>query len=53
MIQIRVFKEKEKEGGEEKSQFGGQWKVPIFGGIWKENEKHHFHFFSPPPANFI
>jgi hypothetical protein len=28
MIQIRAFKEKEKEGGEGKSQLGGSWKVP-------------------------
>jgi hypothetical protein len=32
MIRIRPFKEKEKKGGEGKSQLDGQWKVPIFGG---------------------
>jgi hypothetical protein len=26
------FKDKEKEGGERKSQLGGQWKVPLIGG---------------------
>jgi hypothetical protein len=35
MIRIRPFKEKEKEGGEGRSQFGGQWKVPMFDGQWK------------------
>jgi hypothetical protein len=35
MIQICPFKEKEKEGGEERSQLGGQWKVIMFGGLWK------------------
>ncbi len=34
-MQIRPFKEKEKEGGEGKSQLGGQWKVPFFSGPWK------------------
>jgi hypothetical protein len=29
------FKEKEKEGGEGRHQFGGLWKVPILGGQWK------------------
>jgi hypothetical protein len=40
MIQIRPFKKKEKEGGERRSQLGGQW---------KEKEKHLFTFshFSP------
>ncbi len=28
------LKEKEKEGGERRSQFGGQWKVPMLGGPW-------------------
>jgi hypothetical protein len=32
MIQICPFKEKEKEGGEERPQLGGQWKVLMFGG---------------------
>jgi hypothetical protein len=32
MIQIPPFKEKKKEGGEGRSQLGGQWKVPMFGG---------------------
>jgi hypothetical protein len=35
MIQIRPFKEKEKERGEGRSYLGGQWKVPLFGGPWK------------------
>jgi hypothetical protein len=35
MIRICPFKEKEKEGGEKKSQFNNQWKVPMFGGQWK------------------
>jgi hypothetical protein len=26
------FKKKEKEGGEGRSQFNGQWKVPLLGG---------------------
>jgi len=30
-----LFKEKEKEGGEGRSQFGGQWKVPMLGGQQK------------------
>ncbi len=52
MIQIHAFKKKEKEGGERKPQLGGQWKVPIFGGLWKK-EKHFFHLFSfSPPTNF-
>ncbi len=29
------FKDKEKEGGERKSQLGGQWKVPLIGGPQK------------------
>jgi hypothetical protein len=53
-----LFKNKEKEGGEGRSQFGGQWKVPMvsdpwkvpmFGGQWKEKEKHLF-IFSPFPT---
>jgi hypothetical protein len=35
MIQIRPFKEKEKEGGERRSQLSDQWKVPLFGCPWK------------------
>jgi hypothetical protein len=35
MIRIHPFKEKEKEGGEGRSQLGGQWKVPKLGGQWK------------------
>jgi hypothetical protein len=35
MIQIRAFKEKEKEGGERKPQFGGRSKVPMLGGPLK------------------
>jgi hypothetical protein len=35
MIRIRPFKEKEKEGGEGKSQLNGQWKVPMFSGPYK------------------
>jgi len=31
MIQIHLLKEKEKEGRERRSQFGGQWKVPMLG----------------------
>jgi len=34
-----LFKEKEKEGGEERSQLGGQWKVPMLSGPWKEKER--------------
>jgi hypothetical protein len=37
------FKEKEKEGGEGKSQLGGQW---------KEKEKHLSTFFHVPPNKF-
>jgi hypothetical protein len=29
------FKDKEKEGGEGRSQLGGLWKVLTFGGKWK------------------
>jgi hypothetical protein len=29
------FKGREKEGGERRSQLGGQWKVLMFGGPWK------------------
>jgi hypothetical protein len=36
MIWIRLFKEKEKEGGEGRSQFGGQWKVIMLSGQWKD-----------------
>ncbi len=32
MIRICLFKKKEKEGGEGRSQLGGQWKVPMLGG---------------------
>jgi hypothetical protein len=32
MIQIRAFKEKEKEICEKKPQFDAQWKVPMFSG---------------------
>ncbi len=41
MIWIRFFieKEKEKEGGEERFELNGQWKVLMFGGAWKEKEK--------------
>ncbi len=35
MIRIRSFKKKEKDGGEGRSQFGGQWKVPLLGGSWE------------------
>jgi hypothetical protein len=55
MIRIHPFKKKEKEGGEGRSQLGGQWKVVMFGGCWKvpmfgdqwkekkkEKEKHLF-----------
>jgi hypothetical protein len=49
MIQIRPFKEKEKEGGEGRSQFGGQWKVPMFGGQRMEKEKHLFTSSHFPP----
>ncbi len=48
MIQIRAFKEKEKERGEGRPQLDGQWKVPMESGLWKEKEKHPFHFFSLP-----
>jgi hypothetical protein len=53
-----LFKEKEKEGGEGRSQFGGQWKVPMLGGQWKvpmfsgqwkEKEKHLFTSSHFPP----
>jgi hypothetical protein len=55
------FKEKEKKGDEERSQFsgqwkvpmfGGQWKVPMFGGQWKEKEKHLFISSHFPPNKF-
>jgi hypothetical protein len=49
MIQIGTFKVKEKEGGEGRLQLDGQWKVPMFGGPWKEKKKHPFHLFSLPP----
>jgi hypothetical protein len=29
--------------------FSGPWKIPMFGGLWKEKEKHHFHLFSLSP----
>jgi hypothetical protein len=58
MIQTCAFKDKRKEGGEGRSRLGGQWKFPnlvakhlvqssmegsMFGFLWKEKEKHHFH----------
>jgi hypothetical protein len=57
------FKEKEKEGGEGKSQLGGQWKVLMLGGPWKvpmlasqwkekEKEKHLFTSSHFPPTHF-
>jgi hypothetical protein len=36
MIRIRLFKKKEKEGGEGRSQLGGEWKVPMLGCPWKD-----------------
>jgi hypothetical protein len=35
MIQIHPFKKKEREGNEKRSQFSGQWKVPLLGGQWE------------------
>jgi hypothetical protein len=32
MNPIRLFKKKETEGGERRSQLGDQWKVPLLGG---------------------
>jgi hypothetical protein len=32
IIQVHIFKEKEKEIREGKPQLGGQWKVPMLGG---------------------
>jgi hypothetical protein len=61
MIRIRPFKEKEKEGGEGRSQLGGQWKVPFLGGTWKvplfdgqwkEKEKHLLTSSHFPPNKF-
>jgi hypothetical protein len=42
---VLPFKEKEKERGEGRSQLDGPWKVPMFGGQWKEKEKHLFTSF--------
>jgi hypothetical protein len=54
MIHVHAFKNKEKEGRKGRPQIGGLWKVPIFGGLWKKKEKHHFHLFSLcPPTNFV
>jgi hypothetical protein len=39
---IRLFKKKEKGGGEGRSQLGGQWKVPMLGGQWEEKEKEKY-----------
>jgi hypothetical protein len=53
MIRIHCFQEKEMEGGEGRSQLGGQWKVALLsgpwkvallGGLWKVKEKHLFTF---------
>jgi hypothetical protein len=52
MIWIHPFKEKEKEGGEGRSQLGGPWKVPMFDGQWKEKEKHLFTSSHFPPNKF-
>jgi len=53
MIQIRAFKEKEKDEGERKTQLSGQWTIPMFGGLWKEKENHPFHRISlSPPTKF-
>jgi len=60
MIQICLFKEKEKEGNEERSQFDGQWKVLMLvalgmyqclvaNGRRKKRKSTFFHF---PPINF-
>ncbi len=46
------FKEKEKKGNERRSQLGDQWKVPMFGGQWKEKEKHFSTFSHFPLTNF-
>ncbi len=53
MIQIRAFKGKEKEGCEGRPELGGQWKVPLLGGLWKEKEKYHFHIFSFCPQQIL
>jgi hypothetical protein len=45
MIQICLFFKKEKEGGEGRSQLGGQWKE-------KGKGKHLFTFSHFPPTNF-
>jgi hypothetical protein len=52
MIRICPFQEKEMEGSEGRSQLGGQWKVPLFGGLWKEKEKHLFTSSHFPPNKF-
>jgi hypothetical protein len=52
MIRILPFKENEKEGGERRSQFGAQWKVPMLDGQWKEKEKHLFPSSHFPPNKF-
>jgi hypothetical protein len=48
MIRIRLFQEKEMEGGEGRSQFGGQWKVPLLGGNGRKRRSTFSLFpFSP------
>jgi hypothetical protein len=55
MIWICPCKDKDKEGDEGRFQLGGQWKVLMFGGQWKEKEKGKHIFTSShfPPTNFI
>jgi hypothetical protein len=50
MIRICPFKEREKEGGERRSQLGGQWKVSMIGAQWKKKEKEKGNTFSPLPT---
>jgi hypothetical protein len=61
IIQICTFKEKEKEGGEGRPQFGGQWKVPMLSGPWKvpslvafgrKRGSIHFTYFHFLPNKF-
>jgi hypothetical protein len=52
MIQIRAFKEKEKEGGEGKFQLGGQWKVQCLVAFGRRMKNIIFIFFHLPPNKF-
>jgi hypothetical protein len=53
MIQIHTFKEKGKEGGEGRPQFGGQWKVPCLVAFGRRRRNILFTSFYFPPHKIL